>query len=159
MVPELNNAALTGPGAPKTSNELAQERTDLANRRTELADERSHLALTRTLVALDRTLMAWVRTALSLISFGFTIYKFFQEVAKEVPRPGGIMGSRGVALVLIGVGVISLGLATIEYRKQMTAIRERYQAYGPFKPSLAPVVAGIIAGLGILGFVLVLLRQ
>ena len=53
---------------PKTSNELALERTTLA-------DDRTDLAVERTLMALDRTLMAWVRTATSLISFGFTIYK------------------------------------------------------------------------------------
>ena len=36
------------------------------------------LAVDRTRLAHERTLMAWVRTATSLISFGFTIYKFFQ---------------------------------------------------------------------------------
>ena len=31
-------------------------------------------------------MLAWVRTAASLISFGFTIYKFFQlEIGKLVP--------------------------------------------------------------------------
>ena len=64
---------MTGqPDAPaKTANELALERTTLA-------DDRTDLAVERTLMALDRTLMAWVRTATSLISFGFTIYKFFE---------------------------------------------------------------------------------
>ncbi len=61
-----------------TSNELAQQRTTLAGDRTHLADERTSLALDRTRLAHERTLMAWVRTAVSLISFGFTIYKFFQ---------------------------------------------------------------------------------
>jgi putative membrane protein len=37
------------------------------------------LAFERTMLAYERTLMAWIRTAISLISFGFTIYKFFQE--------------------------------------------------------------------------------
>ena len=36
------------------------------------------LAFERTVLAHERTLMAWVRTAVSMISFGFTIYKFFQ---------------------------------------------------------------------------------
>ena len=36
------------------------------------------LAVERTRLAYERTLMAWVRTSTSLISFGFTIYKFFQ---------------------------------------------------------------------------------
>ena len=32
----------------------------------------------RTRLAYERTMMAWVRMGTSLISFGFTIYKFFQ---------------------------------------------------------------------------------
>lgn len=41
-------------------------------------DTSTKLAFERTNLAHERTLMAWVRTATSLISFGFTIYKFFQ---------------------------------------------------------------------------------
>ena len=40
------------------------------------------LAIERTRLAHERTLMAWVRTSTSLISFGFSIYKFF-EYLKE----------------------------------------------------------------------------
>ena len=40
------------------------------------------LAFERTMLAHERTLMAWIRTATSMISFGFTIYKFFQELNK-----------------------------------------------------------------------------
>ena len=43
------------------------------------------LALRRTFLAHERTLMAWIRTSVSLISFGFTIYKFFQYLAQEIP--------------------------------------------------------------------------
>ena len=38
----------------------------------------TQMALDRTWLAHERTLMAWVRTATSMISFGFTIYKFFE---------------------------------------------------------------------------------
>jgi len=43
----------------------------------------TQLALLRTRLAYERTLMAWIRVAISLISFGFTIYKFFQYVREE----------------------------------------------------------------------------
>ena len=80
---------------PKTSNELALERTTLA-------DERTDLAVARTMLALDRTLMAWVRTATSLISFGFTIYKVFQQLAQSLNAPPHrLLEPRGVALVLM----------------------------------------------------------
>ena len=43
----------------------------------------NELAMERTWLAHERTLMAWVRTAASMISFGFTIYKFFQFEANK----------------------------------------------------------------------------
>jgi putative membrane protein len=62
-------------------------------------DRGTALAEERTDVALDRTLMAWVRTTLSVISFGFTIFKFFQyfqqtgEAAKWRPEMPKNLGS------------------------------------------------------------------
>jgi uncharacterized membrane protein YidH (DUF202 family) len=41
-------------------------------------NETTFLAYVRTRHALERTMMAWVRTAASLITFGFSVYKFFQ---------------------------------------------------------------------------------
>jgi putative membrane protein len=124
-------------------------------------DDSTSLALSRTMLAHDRTLMAWVRTSTSLISFGFTIYKFFQYLRDErAPQAAErLLGPRGVALVMIGIGVGALVLATIDYRQQVAALRERYPSYGPFGGSIALAVASTIAGLGVVGFVLVLLRQ
>jgi Domain of unknown function (DUF202) len=45
----------------------------------------TRLAVDRTRLAADRTLLAWIRTATSLISFGFTIYKFFQYLRESTP--------------------------------------------------------------------------
>jgi putative membrane protein len=41
-------------------------------------DVSTTLAFERTRVAYERTMLGWVRTATSLITFGFTIYKYFQ---------------------------------------------------------------------------------
>jgi putative membrane protein len=41
-------------------------------------DTSTRLAYDRTRLAYENTMMAWVRTATSLITFGFSIYKFFQ---------------------------------------------------------------------------------
>ena len=146
---------MTGlPEAPaKTANELAVERTTLA-------DERTDLAVVRTLLAHDRTLMAWVRTATSLISFGFTIYKIFQQLADTIPEGvHRLLEPRGVALVLMGLGIGGLVVADIDYRRQTKALKVRFHQYGPFVRSPASGVATIIAGLGVIGFVLVFLRQ
>ena len=127
----------------------------------ELADERTRLALSRTLAAMDRTLLAWVRTATSMISFGFTIYKFFQAVRSEAANQEAryIMTPRGVALVLIALGIGSLIVATIEYRSELAQLQREYVSYMPFRRSIAATVALIMCGLGVLGFVLVVLRQ
>ena len=139
---------------PPTSTELAIQRTDLA-------DDRTRLAVTRTIAALDRTLMAWVRTATSLISFGFTIYKFFQALreSQKAVEIHHLLGPRGVGLVMIGLGVGSLVWALIDYKAQMKDLHQDYKQYWPFRSSTASAVATVISGLGILGFVLVFLRQ
>ena len=129
------------------------------------APDKSHdatrLALSRTFLAHDRTLMAWIRTSTSMISFGFTIYKFFQflqgeQKSADVHR---LLGPRGVALVMILIGISGLLLATIDYRRQIAVLRRDYQSYDPMHASTALALATMVAGLGVLGFVLVFLRQ
>ena len=66
---------------------MSEENLPIKKDSNELAEDRTNLAYERTALANDRTLMAWIRTSTSLISFGFTIYKFFQEFRKaEGPR-------------------------------------------------------------------------
>jgi putative membrane protein len=115
----------------------------------------TRLALDRTRLAYERTLMAWVRTATSLISFGFTIFKFFQYLREDRPQISeGAIGPRAFALLMIAIGLTSLLLATLEHRRHMNALRT---SYGPLPLSLAAVVAALIAVLGVLGLASVLL--
>jgi uncharacterized membrane protein YidH (DUF202 family) len=139
---------------------LSHERTDLSRHRTDLSEDRTKLSVTRTLVSLDRTLMAWVRTATSLISFGFTIYKVFDEVLQQ--RAGNVqrlVTPRALALVLIGLGVIGLVVATVHYRRETTALHREYARYGPFRHSPSATLATLISIMGLVGFVLVVFRQ
>lgn len=116
--------------AVKTSNELAAERTKMAAARTALAASRS--------------LMAWIRTALSMIGFGFTIYKFLQDV--EGIRPGA---ARNAGLFLIALGVVSVVFGCADY----------WQVTGGLRPFQQPVrklplvLASLVALLGIVLFV------
>ena len=116
----------------------------------------TRLAVERTRLAYERTLMAWTRTAMSLISFGFTIYKFFQYLREGQPvAHDGVLGPRGFALLMIGIGLAALVFATIEHRRSMQGLRA---TYGPAPYSLAAIVAGLIAVLGVAGLLAVLLR-
>jgi putative membrane protein len=117
----------------------------------------TRLAVDRTRLAHDRTLMAWIRTAASLISFGFTIYKFFQYLRENQPAAQqSVIGPAQFALILISVGVISLVLATIDHRRAMQKLRVEYGHIVP--PSLTTLVAGFIGLLGVLGLVSIAFR-
>lgn len=121
------------------------------------ADTSTILATDRTRLAHDRTLMAWVRTSTSLISFGFTIYKFFQYMQEQqpgVPREGKL-GPRGYGTIMIGVGIVALILATWQHRRDMKALRVHHPEV-PY--SLATVLAGLMSLLGVVALLAVIFR-
>lgn len=110
------------------------------------------LALERTYLAHERTLMAWTRTATSLITFGFTLYKFFEYLHErgEAAKSSQVFGARTFGLIMIGIGVFTLVVASMQHYLQMRQLRAQYHNT-PF--SLALLLAGLIACLGILGFI------
>jgi len=131
------------------SSTNAPSRPDLPDA-TQLAVERTHLAH-------ERTMMAWVRTSTSLISFGFTIYKFLQGAEKSgVAHPPGLLTPRRFGLAMIGMGLLGLLVASIENRKNVKTLEDRY---GPAPRSVASMVAWLIAIFGIAAFILVFLRE
>ena len=124
---------------------------------TLLAHERTDLAFERTVLAHERTLMAWVRTGTSLISFGFTIYKFFDYLKDEKPAAAvRRFGPREFAMAMIIIGLISLVFAIVEHHRSRSALRA---AGGEMRKSLALVLAILIAGLGIFGLILAVLNR
>ena len=128
----------------------------LARDRTTLAHERTDLAFERTLLAHERTLMAWVRTATSLISFGFSIYKFFDFLNNGKNVPSRLVGPREFALIMIAMGLVALVFAILDHRRSREALRA---AGGEVRKSLALILAALVAGLGIFAFVLAWLRH
>jgi putative membrane protein len=112
---------------------------------TTRADFNTQLSIERTLLAHERTLMAWVRTATSLISFGFTIYKFFQLETKGQLRTSQIIGPRTFAAMMIVMGLFALAIATIQHREHL----RRQRNYGVPPSTLAGWVAALISVLGI----------
>ena len=120
-------------------------------------DISTRLAYDRTLLAYERTLMAWIRTAASLISFGFTIYKFFQLERGFGSKFGTpqIIGPRHFALIMIATGIIGLVVATIQHRWQLNAIK---RVYDGVPRSTAGVVAALVSVLGLLAILAVIFR-
>jgi putative membrane protein len=121
-------------------------------------DTGTKLAVDRTWLAHERTMMAWVRTATSLISFGFTIYKFFQlELRGREAGADVLIGPREFALLMIGTGLVALALAFAQHRR---SVRELTTMYGHIVPqSVAGWVGGLVAVMGIAAIVAVFLRQ
>lgn len=116
------------------------------------------LAVERTRLAHERTLMAWVRTATSLISFGFTVYKFFQYMrdSGQGVAPDRLIGPREFALMMIAIGVTALILAEIGHRRSMRAMKAEYGDLIPY--SLSSLVAVLIGVLGVILLLAVLFR-
>jgi len=112
------------------------------------------LALERTKLAHERTLMAWIRTATSLITFGFTIYKFFEFLRdkEHIVPTHRILEPRNFALVMIMIGLVALALASYQHKQDLKrlGIRER---------SGSLIVAVLLSGLGLLALIVVFLRQ
>ena len=104
------------------------------------------LAVERTVLAYERTLMAWIRTAISLISFGFTIYKFFQEWRKTEQPVQSIFTPRIVGMIMILFGLIGLLFASVQH---YTAIKKLKKDYPNVQRSLSSVLAILILMFGL----------
>ena len=114
------------------------------------------LALDRTRLAFERTTMAWVRTAMSLITFGFSIYKFFQiEAHRE--EAGHAIGAREFALMMISIGLIALLIGSVQHVMSMRTLRAHYRG-APMPLSLAAVVGGLMSALGVIALFVVIFR-
>jgi putative membrane protein len=116
----------------------------------------NQMALDRTWLAHERTLMAWVRTAVSMISFGFTIYKFFQfDAAKDAAVRRSLLTPRDFALIMITIGLGSLLAATVSHRQQVRTLRAPLGG----RRSLAEIIAYFVSVFGILVLISTLFRH
>ena len=99
--------------------------------------------------------MAWIRTSLSMISFGFTIYKFFQYLGES----SGMElrhGPLNLGRVMVMLGVLLLVPAIVQHWQFLRRLNER--ARRRFPPSLALITAGLIQLIGIVALLSLFLR-
>jgi putative membrane protein len=119
-------------------------------------DIKRKLALERTNLAHERTMMAWIRTATALISFGFSIYKFFELEKGAAPAiQRQIIGPHLFAILMIGVGILALLIASLEHLQHIKSLKIYHV---PIQRSLAGLIAGFVGILGILALVAVIFR-
>jgi len=123
----------------------------------ELASRRTGMSFQRTRLSAERTLMSVVRTSLSMISFGFTIYSFFGHLQQEeVLRRAHAPRNFGMALIVLGVGILTLGIIyhgafMRELRKQRRVMTEEalVHAQSTFPVSYTLIVAVLLLLLGL----------
>lgn len=125
-----------------------------SNKAVGAAPSSNELGLQRTRLAFDRTMMAWIRTSVSLISFGFSIDKFF-DFLHEKSAPNTIIGPRLFAIIMIGIGLFALAAAVVEHWWNCHILK----VPGVSRLSLSTIIAGMVAGLGVLALVAVVLRR
>ena len=127
-----------------------------AGQMTPKVDLARRLDLERTQIAYEQSMMSWVRTATSLITFGFTIYKFFQLELPGRSDRVRLLGPREFSLSLVALGLISLALATLQHRRSMRVLKEEW----PDAPrSLAVLLAALISILGGAAFLAMIFRR
>jgi putative membrane protein len=128
--------------------------TDQSEEPVPRLDVPTRLAYDRTRLACERTMLAWVRTATALISFGFSIYSFFQFQLKD--QREHLISPREVGLFMITCGLASLVAGAVQHMLNMRHIRAQW----PDAPrSPAAVLAGVMALLGLTILIATLARQ
>jgi putative membrane protein len=128
---------------PRTSNQLAEERTDLA--------------VERSLLAWERTAMGYLRTSISLIGFGFSIPTFFY-ILKDVPGFEDLSATRPriLGLSLLILAVVMLVMAIVQ---QTTFLRRLSKESGrPFPVSVALLSSIVVLAIALSSMVMILMR-
>ena len=103
--------------------------------------------------------MSWIRTATSLITFGFSIYKFFQIESQRADSANShLVGPRVFAIMMIVIGLTALLMATMEHRRELRFLKADYP-HARIRRSIARLIAGLISVLGVTAFVAAVFRQ
>lgn len=141
-----------------TQNEQKSEKARLSSRFASLGEERTDLALKRTVLASDRTLLAWVRTSLSLMTFGFTIYKFFQYLFESGAAQAGWQptGPRHFAVALVTLATVMQAWQTLVHYRLLKRLSRARGRKVPITPTM--VSGGVVVALGLLVLISILFQ-
>jgi len=117
------------------------------------------MSFQRTRLSADRTLMSVIRTSLSLISFGFTIYQFFERMAQSNTISAGTGQARrfglslvvlGLVMLLVGIGYDIAFMSGLRSLRTQMAAEELIHAESQFPRSYTLIVAFLLLAIGIL---------
>ena len=154
-------------GLSEHRTDLSEYRTDLSGERTEMSMRRTGMSFQRTRLSSERTLMSVIRTSLSLISFGFTIYQVFRQLAEKAVLTGTDPARNfGVSLVLMGIAMLVIGVVFhVRFMRELRAERAAMKADGlihgetAYPPSMTLVMAALLLFLGLTAIVNMVFRN
>lgn len=108
------------------------------NPQDELARERNHRAA-------DRSLLSFLRSSLTLVSLGVGV----DQVVGAIAPSGRHLDAwaHGFSLALIALGVVSLGLASQDYRREIRRLQAPVYRYCP-RWSLAAATSLVVLAIG-----------
>ncbi len=112
------------------------------NVQAELARERNHIAA-------DRSLLSFIRNSVTLISAGVGINQIVTTLTPSAPFMG--LWIYGLTLALIGLGVINLFLAIVDYRGEMKRLKQPEYYFTP-RWSLGGVTGWVLFIVGLIAF-------
>jgi putative membrane protein len=101
-------------------------------------------------------MLSWVRTATALITFGFAVYNFHRIATGDQPSKR-LIGPHEFALIMVGIGLVALLLAMIEYRRDIRTLSMQYPELR--RSPLPGAVALLVAVLGFLALISIIFRQ
>jgi putative membrane protein len=120
---------------------------------SESLDLPTRLAIDRTRVAYDGTAQSLIRTGTSMITFGFSVYKFFQI---EPRVSGRMIGPHEFAVIMVGAGLASLIAGACEHQLNLRALRAIYPT---MRRSATSLITVLLSVLGVLVLLAVIFRQ
>lgn len=123
----------------KSSNELAEDRTDLAQDRTDWAED-------RTVLANERTYAGWMRTGLASVGMGLAFNAIFRAT-----EPTWL--AKAVATIFVGLGIFIFWSAW----RHSCQVRKRLESHAaePLESSRLGLITGVFMfGSAALGVVL-----
>jgi putative membrane protein len=102
--------------------------------------------------------MSVIRTSLSLISFGFTIYQFFERMAQSSQTVGNGQARRfglslialGLVMLLVGIGYDMAFMSGLRSLRASMAAEGLIHAESQFPRSYTLIVAFLLLAIGIL---------
>jgi putative membrane protein len=131
----------------------------------ELSERRTGLSFQRTRMSADRTLMSVIRTSLALLSFGFTIFQFFERFRESVPGSGSAARHYGLSLIVLGVVMLILGIGYqvafmlgLRRERRAMAADGLIHAESSFPASMTLIVAVLLLLVGLLAIASVAFR-